>query len=88
VTGIGEGALLEAEQLGLEESFRNRGAVDRDERSSRPGPGFMDSPGKQALACPGLTENKNRWKAACLRVAAEELLGLSPHSFDSRAITD
>ena len=32
---IGERALLEAEELRLEESFRNRRAVDGDERPGR-----------------------------------------------------
>ena len=35
--GAGEGALLVAEQFGFEQSFRDRGAVDRDEGPARTG---------------------------------------------------
>ena len=64
--GVGEGAPLEAEQFGLEQSLGNGGAVDRDERPGLARSGFVDGPGEQALACPRLTEDQDGRKVACL----------------------
>ena len=66
---IGERALLEAEELRLEERFWNGRAVDRDERPGRPRTGFVEGPRQQALACPCLPEKQNGRKPACRRVA-------------------
>ena len=61
---IGERALLEAEELSLEESFWNGRAVDRDERPGRPRTRFVEGPRQQALACPCLTEKQDGRKPA------------------------
>src|SRR5438132_14063354 len=50
LAGVGERAALVPEQLGLEERFRNRRAVDRHERTIGPRPDTVDQPGDEALA--------------------------------------
>ena len=87
MAGVGEGSLLEAEQFRFEQSLGNRGAVHSDERPGRPGPRVVDGPGEQALARPRLTDDQDGGKPACLRLAAEKLLDLSPHGYQSRALT-
>ena len=48
--GAGEGALLVAEQLALEQRLGQGGAVDRDERLAPPGREVVDRLGDQLLA--------------------------------------
>ena len=56
----GEGALLVAEQLGLEQVFRDRRAVDRDEPALGAAAGGMDAAGEQLLAGAAGAEQHHR----------------------------
>src|SRR6185369_7876459 len=52
--GVGEGALLVAEELGLDERLRQRGAVHFDEGAVAPAPGGVEGAGDVSLAAAGL----------------------------------
>jgi len=80
VAGIGEGPALEAEQFGLQQSVGDRSAVDRDKRSGRPRPRFVDSAGEQSFAGSRLTEDQDGRKAARPGLAPEQLFDLIPDS--------
>src|SRR5204863_8771442 len=55
----GKGSLLVAEQLGLEQLFRQRHAVDDDERPIGPETPAMDRPGDDLLAGPALAQEQH-----------------------------
>ena len=55
----GEGALLVAEELGLEQVLRQRGAVHRDEGLRRPRAVGVDGAGDQLLAGAGLAQHED-----------------------------
>src|SRR5262249_56899258 len=57
--GPGEGALLDAEQLRLEDGFRQGGAIDGDERTLRPRGELVDGAGGELLAGAGLAHQQN-----------------------------
>ncbi len=57
--GAGEGALLVAEQLALDEPGGEGGAVDLDQRLGRTTAVGMDRPGDQLLAGPGLAADQH-----------------------------
>ena len=50
----GRGALLDAEELGLDERFDERGAVDGDERPAAPGAELVNLMRDELLADPAL----------------------------------
>src|SRR5207244_4804373 len=56
----GEGALLVAEELGLEQPRRDRRTVDLDEGTVAPGRLRMDGPGDQVLAHAALPPDQHR----------------------------
>ena len=56
----GEGPLLVAEELALEHALRERGAVERDERSAPPRPGPVKRLGDELLARAALATDENR----------------------------
>ena len=85
---VGEGPLLVAEQLGLEQALRDGGAVDVDERLGRARPGSMQRPREQALARSGLAEDQQRRRTHRHRGGANELLNLSPQGDHGGAIPD
>ena len=58
--GVGEGALLVAEQLALKERLRNGGAIDGDKRLGLPQALMVQSLGDQVLACSILAFQQNR----------------------------
>ena len=55
----GERAALVAEQLGLEQRFGNRGAVDRDERLVGAGAGVVNAAREQLLARARLADEQH-----------------------------
>ena len=57
--GAGEAALHVPEQLGLEQRFRNAGAVHRDERRRGAQRARPDRPGDDFLAAPALTGDEH-----------------------------
>ena len=57
--GAGEGALLVAEQLALDQPRGQGGAVDLDERLVRAPAAGVDRPGDQLLAGPGLAGDED-----------------------------
>ena len=57
--GVGEGALLVAEQLGLDERLRQRGAVHLDERAVAAAAGGVQRARDVALAAAGLAEQQH-----------------------------
>ncbi len=58
--GAGEGARCGAEQLRLDQGFRNRGDVDRDEGAVGPWRQVVDALGQQLLAGAGLAPDQHR----------------------------
>ena len=60
VDGAGEGALLVAEQLGLQHLAGQRAAVDRHERPLGPRRALVDGAGHQLLAGAALAEHQHR----------------------------
>ena len=85
---VGERALLVAEQLGFEQAFGDRGAVDVDERLAGAGPRAMDGPGEEALARAGLPENQERRGTGGDGGGADELLHLAAQGNHGGAVTD
>src|SRR5262245_63235437 len=55
----GERAALVAEQLGLEQLLRKRGAIERDERAAVASGGAMDEPGRDLLAGSRFSEEQH-----------------------------
>src|SRR5581483_9425120 len=55
----GEGALLEAEELALEERLGERAAVEREERPRSPPGGGVDAAGDDLLAGPRLAADED-----------------------------
>src|SRR5207253_767773 len=58
--GARVGAFLVAEQLGLQESLRDRPAVDREKRLAAPGALRVDGPGEQFLTRAALALDQHR----------------------------
>ena len=85
---VREGALLVAEQLGLEQALRNGGTVDVDEGLGRSRPRPVQGPREQALARAGLAEDQQRGRTHGDRGGANELLNLSPQGDHGGAIPD
>ncbi len=79
VSGVGERAALEAEQLGFEQGFRNRRATHIDERTVVPGAAAVEQPREQALTRARLALQQYRWKAMRAPSRVEQLLGLLAH---------
>jgi hypothetical protein len=76
--GVGERALLVAEQLRFEEGLGDGGAVDVDEGPARARPAAVQHPCEETLARPGLPFNKDRGQAAGGH-ALEQALHLLAH---------
>ena len=62
--GAGEGALLVAEQLGLEQGVGDRGQVDRHERLGAPRALVVDGARHQLLAGAALRGDRARWRGS------------------------
>jgi hypothetical protein len=88
VARVGEGAALEAEQLGLQEGLGNRGAVDVDERRLAPRAGSMKRPGDQALAATRLALEENRRQPLTGALPGEEPAQRLPHLVHRRALAE
>ena len=86
--GVGEGAALEAEHFGLEQSLRNGGAVDVDERAVRPRTRSMNQPGQQSLARPGLALDEHGREPTSVLLPSEEPGDLFSNGLDARAFTE
>ena len=71
--GVRERSLLVTEQLGLQQQFGERRAVDRDHGSPGPRAGIVDRPGQELLAGPALAADQHR------RVGHGEVLGERLH---------
>src|SRR5881628_2650234 len=71
--GVRERSLLVTEQLGLQQQFGERRAVDRDHGSPGPRAGIVDRPGQELLAGPALAADQHR------RVGHGEVLGECLH---------
>src|SRR5207237_4048290 len=69
--GARERALLVSEELRLRERFRQRGAVDFDERSVSAAGDVVDDSRDESLACARLAANENRRRAGCCRTDCE-----------------
>ena len=84
---VGEGAALEAEQLGLEQRLGNGRAVDVHERPAPPGAVAVNGLGQEPFACSGLAQDEDRRQpAARAHGRAEQATGLSAHLGDRRAV--
>jgi hypothetical protein len=88
VASVRERAPLEAEQLGLEQGFRDRRAVDVHKGAAPPGPQTMHEPGDQPLAGAGLALDQDRGQAPARRLAFQELAQLPPDDVDGRALSE
>ena len=86
--GVGEGATLEAEHLGLEQSFRNCGAVDVDERTVGSRSRAMNRAGQEPLAGPCLALDENRRQPARILLPGQEPRDLITNRLDARALTE
>ena len=87
LAGVGEGAALEAEQLGLEQRLGDGRAVDVHERAARPRAVPMDGVGQQSLAGAGLAEDEDgRQPAPRARGRAHQARGLRAHLGDRGAV--
>ncbi len=85
-TSIGEGSAFIAEQLGFEQVFGNRGAVDVDEGTARAKASPMNCAGEEALTGPGLAADQDwRW-ASC--TGLQDLLDARAQTDDAGAIAD
>ena len=85
---VGEGAPLEAEQLGLEQGLGDRGAVDLDERPRRPRAGPVKGAGQQPLARPRLALDQQRRQPAPLGPVREQPPDRLPDGLDRRALPE
>jgi hypothetical protein len=74
LVGVGEGATLEAEELGLEQGFGDGGAVDADEGALATGAFPVDQ--------------EDRWEAPGRRLMTEELAELDPDGDDAGALAE
>jgi len=81
---VGERALLEAEQLGLEQRLGNRDAVDGDERSGRTRAPAMDRVREQTFAGSGLPLDEDRREAAGRGRRAQQTLDRRARGDDRR----
>jgi hypothetical protein len=69
--GVGEGAPLEPEHLGLQQGLRNGGAVDSHEPPARAGTGPMEDRREQPLAGAGLALDQNGRRAPAAQGAED-----------------
>ena len=79
LSGVGERAALEAEQLGFEQAFRNRRAAHIDEWTVAPRAAAVEQPGEQAFARAGFALQQYRWEAMRALSSGEQLPGLLAH---------
>jgi len=86
--GVGEGAPLEAEQLGFEQRLRDRRAVDVHKGAAPPGPPAMHEPGDEALAGAGFALDQNRGEPPTRRLALQQSAQFFPDDVDGRALTE
>ena len=74
--GVGKRTALVAEQLGFDQSVRNRGAVHIDERAVGPGAAAVDQPGEHALARARFALQQDRREPMRALLSGEQLPGL------------
>src|SRR5262245_313083 len=86
--GVGEGAPLEAEHLRLEQSFRNRGAVDVDEWTVRARTSLVDQPGQEPLARSRLAFDEHGRQTTSVLLPRQEPFDLLPNGLNARAVTE
>ena len=87
-SGVGERAFLEAKHLGLEQSFRNCGAVDVDERTVGSRSRAMNRTGQEPLAGPRLALDEHRRQPARILLPGQEPRDLITNRLDARAFTE
>ena len=80
--GVGERTALVAEQLGFDQSVRNRGAVHIDEWTVGAGAAAVDQPGEHALARARFALQQYRREPMRALLSGEQLLGLLAHCCD------
>jgi hypothetical protein len=88
VLRVGEGAPLDAEQLGLEQGLGDRRAVDVDEGLARAGARPVQDTDQQALAGAGLPLDQDRRQASPIGLAPKQSLRLLAESDHPRALPD
>ena len=86
--GVGEGASLETEQLGLEQPLRDGGAVDGDERAAGARARAMEDAGHQTLAGSRLALDQDRREAGGSPGAAHEPADIGAEGLHGRAGTE
>ena len=74
--GVGKRTALVAEQLGFDQSVRNRGAVHINEGAVGTGAAAVDQPGEHALARAGFALKQYWWEPVRALLSGEQLLGL------------
>jgi hypothetical protein len=85
---VGEGATLEAEELGLEQVLGNGGAIHIDEGAIAAGAFSMNQAREQTFACTGFALKHHGWKAAGPLPMTEELAELGTDLDHSGALAD
>ena len=86
--GIGEGAALETEQLGLEERLGNGRAVHVHEGPGVAGAAAVDEPGHQPFPGSGLALDQDRRKAARARLPREKPADVGLDRLEGGALAD
>src|SRR5262249_15578181 len=86
--GIRERSPLVAEQLGLEERIRDRGAVHVDERFRAPAAGLVQQLGEEPLARAGLSQQQHGRGTPSRGLAIEEAPDTRPEGGHPRAVSD
>src|SRR4030095_3146185 len=80
--GAAPPSLLDAEELGVEQSLRKGRAVDPNERPVSLRPRRVNASGDQGLARPGLPEDPDRERAAGAAASLHEPANLLPDGLD------
>jgi len=76
LSGVREGASLEAEEFGFEQVCRNRRAVHVDKRPTAARAYPMEHPGHQVLPGAGFALEEDRWKSPTRRRSRDDLTDL------------
>src|SRR5690242_15478443 len=85
---VGEGALLEAEHLGFEQSFRNCGAVDVDEWALVARSRAMDLASQKPLAGSRLTFDQDGRQSTSVLLTGQEPRDLLTNRLDARTVSE
>src|SRR5262249_2844415 len=86
--GIGEGTPLEAEHLGLQQSFRNCGAVDVDERAVRPRSRLVNQSGQEPLARSSLAVDQHWRQPTRILLPSQKPIDLLSDGLNARAVAE